>query len=146
MLYGILLLFFFLGCEEGAFNEPKQSYYFSSESHNFGYNCMQCHRKGGGAEGWFTVAGSVTDVSRARPKPNVTIELWTAPDTTAKRIKVIEVDALGNFYTTEPIDWGQGLYPAVVSNNQRIWMYTFTTNGACNACHNTNWVPPIWAP
>ena len=136
-----------ISCEEG-FNEPKESIATSSESHNWGMNCMQCHAKGGPGSGWFTAAGSVQNSNDGKPLAgNAKIELWKVPGT-GKPVKVIEVDQLGNFYTTSKIDWGRdGLYPAVVGpSGNRIFMPYKTKIGACNSCHNNkDFAPMIWA-
>ncbi len=143
VVMGVLLW----NCEEEVFErEYAASTHNSSESHNWGYNCMECHRRGGPGEGWYTVAGSVADTSLRHPLGNVTIELWEEVGV-GEPVAVIEVDALGNFYTTEPIDWKLGLVPVVVSSDgqKRLVMPFATRNGACNSCHFTNWAPPIWS-
>lgn len=153
---GVLLSFLALtyigvvasGCEESEWNEPMVSYYGDDKSHNWGMNCMDCHRRGGPGESWFTISGSVSKLGTNEPYPNVTIELWKEVGV-GQPVAIIEVDALGNFYTTEPINWGNGLYPAVVNKNgDRIFMQYKTMIGTCNSCHfNGEGVsaPPIWA-
>ena len=103
------------------------------ESHYKGINCMDCHyTEGNDAEGIYTIAGSAygnTD--------NGFVEFYT--NTTDTPIKTIQIDKLGNFYTTEEdISFQEGLYVAVVNkNNKREFMDDKILNGQCNLCHGT---------
>lgn len=125
------------GCEKE--NETKISRHNSNESHNNGQNCMSCHKSGGQGEGHFNVAGSVYDSLQVSHQPNGTVKLYTGPDGTGVLKYTIEVDAKGNFYTTENIDFGSGLYPSVVGTaGIQHFMSTTTTTGACNSCHNVS--------
>jgi hypothetical protein len=49
--------------------------------------------------------------------------------------KIIEGDKLGNFYTTDIIGFGTGLFPAVVYKNDTTFMSSSITYGSCNSCH-----------
>ncbi len=54
-------------CEENeneGENKSKISSFNSTESHNTGQNCMECHIAGGDGEGWFTAAGTVYDSTK----------------------------------------------------------------------------------
>jgi hypothetical protein len=107
-------------------------------------NCMDCH-KTGATEGGFTVAGTVFRLDSATRNPNCTIQLHTISDTSMSRsqdsiIATIEVDGVGNFYTTHPIDLTNGFYPCVISASglDTLWMKTITPIGSCNSCHGTS--------
>jgi hypothetical protein len=141
LILSVIALFFLASCDkETEGNETKMSSNFSEESHNTGENCMTCHLSGGPGEGWFTVAGSVYKSDLIDNYPNGTINLTTAANGGGTVVKTIEVDAFGNFYTTEDISFGNGLYVAVYgTNGEQKYMPSPITNGKCNACHgNTN--------
>ncbi len=123
-------------------NEIKISSFNSTESHNMGQNCMECHIAGGDGEGWFTAAGTVYDSTRQSTYPNALIELYSGPNRTGSLISTIQGDAFGNFYTTENIDLGSGLY-TVVTGIDNKHMNSSLTSGACNLCHGTT-TDRIW--
>ena len=142
----LFVLLFVLGAcekEEGE-NEYLVSENFSEESHNTGQDCMSCHVPGGNADGWFTVAGSVYDPQLEEPVANGVIELTTEPQSAGSIIASIEIDAKGNFYTTEPIIIVDGLYATVESQEgNKEYMLTQVTNGSCNSCHGES-TDRIW--
>lgn len=143
LLTGLLM---FTSCEkesEGG-NETNLSSNGSSESHNMGRNCMDCHQKGGEGEGWFTVAGTLYNELNNSPAPNGLVELYTGPNGTGKVAYTLEVDSRGNFYTTENINFGNGLYPVAVSSQSRKYMPDAVTSGQCNSCHGDS-THKIWA-
>jgi hypothetical protein len=123
-----------ISCEKGK-NETKISKYNSTESHNQGQNCMACHVKGGKGEGYFQVAGTVHDTTLTKYQPNSTVYLYTQQGGQGTLKYTIEVDGLGNFYTTETIDFGSGLYPTVKSSTGERHMSSPITTGTCNSCH-----------
>jgi hypothetical protein len=53
------------------------------------------------------------------------------------------VDAFGNFYTTENIDFGNGLYASVEGNSSTKNMVSSITTGQCNSCHGIS-TDKIW--
>jgi hypothetical protein len=107
---------------------------------------MNCHRNGGDGEGWFTLAGSIFDTSLVNPYPNASIKLYTGPNGSGSEVKLIEVDGLGNFYTTESIDFGNGLYTSIINTNgMETFMNTVVNSGECNSCHG-NTVGRIFTP
>lgn len=128
------------GCE-GLFGEDNStniSANFQSRSHNMGRNCMQCHTSGGEGEGWFTAAGTAYKSDGRTTSPNGKVELWTGKDGTGVLVTTIQVDARGNFFTTESIDYGSGLYPKVISaTGASKSMPSSITEGRCNNCHDT---------
>ena len=146
----ILMLFLstaFIGCEENdhSENEENISKNFDDESHKTGQDCMECHLKGGNGEGWFSVAGTVYDSLQTTISPNGLIKLFTTPGNPGDPVATIEVDALGNFFTTESIDLTNGLYVSVVSSGGKTKpMITPVYNGSCNFCHEGNVIDRIW--
>jgi hypothetical protein len=90
--------------------ETVISHYNDSKSHKDGQNCMSCHTSGGSGEGWFTLAGTIYDISKSNPYPNTTVKLSTGSNGTGSLVRTIEADGKGNYFTTESIDFGDGLY------------------------------------
>lgn len=109
-----------------------------NESHNMGQNCMDCHKVGGDGKGAFKAAGTVYNSGLTAELPNVKVKLFTGPNGTGSLAHVIEVDAKGNFYTTESIDFSKGLYPSVETGNGSLYMSTTAANGMCNSCHGVS--------
>lgn len=142
----LLLMFLTLpACEkEGLENETKISSFGSSESHNTGENCMQCHARGGGGEGWFTAAGTAYNSNQSQVFPNATVRLYTGPQGSGTLVHTIYGDRLGNFYTTEKIDYSGGLYPAIEGATGTQYMPDPVTHGDCNSCHG-NSTDRLWA-
>jgi hypothetical protein len=139
---GILML---ASCEKGSEggNEAKMSSNGSAESHNMGRNCMDCHQKGGQGQGWFTVAGTLYNELNNNPAPNGIVELYTGPNGTGSVAYTLEVDSKGNFYTTENVNFGNGLYPVTVVGQTRRYMPDAVTSGECNSCHGSS-THKIW--
>ncbi len=119
-----------LSCEDE--NETKISTYNDDESHNAGQNCMDCHTPGGEGEGWFEVAGTVYDSTRTN-----------TPNATGTLHYTLQVDALGNFYTTEDMKAPGGLYVAVQGDNQTNNMQSILPSRNCNSCHGVE-TERIW--
>ena len=134
----IVLIVALQACEKEGGNETNISSFSSKKSHNMGQNCMNCHKNGGEGEGWFLAAGTVYDSLKVNTYPNATVKLFTGPNGTGTLKHTIQVDGLGNFYTTESIDFGSGLYPAVVGKNSTKYMSSTTGNGQCNSCHGSS--------
>jgi len=145
--YLIIVFFTFIllsSCEKENENETKISNNNSDESHNLGQNCMNCHVSGGSGEGWFTVAGSLYDFTQTNAYPTGSVKFTTEPNGAGIIVKNIEIDNKGNFYTTETIDLGKGLYVGVFgTNGEQKFMISKITNGACNSCHG-NSTDKIW--
>ncbi len=138
--FSIITLLFLQSCGKNVTNISKHN---SNESHNEGQNCMSCHVKGGEGEGRFTVAGTVYDSLKVNTYPNAIIELYTGTNGTGTVQNTIEVDAKGNFYTTENIKFGNGLYPSVTGSTSSFHMLSPLTSGQCNNCHG-NTTNKIW--
>jgi hypothetical protein len=125
-------------CEkEKEGGETKISSNGGNESHNMGRNCMDCHT------GWFIVAGTVYASNKSSTYPNATVKLYTGPNGTGTLKYTIQVDAKGNFFTTEATNFGTGLYPSVQGNAAATFMQSVITTGQCNSCHNIS-TDKIW--
>lgn len=125
--------------KESNCEEKNISSYNSIKSHNMGQNCLNCHKSGGAGEGCFTAAGTVYNNLATSTYPNATIKLYSEPNGNGTVVATIEGDSKGNFHTTHPIDWGNGLYPAVTNTlGQTVYMSISTSNGACNSCHGVS--------
>ncbi len=137
----ILVVFFslfFHNCEKGD-NETKISKHFTNESHNAGKDCMNCHKRGGSGEGWFTLAGSLYNGSLSAGYPNATVFLSTELAKVGSLVQLIEIDNVGNFYTTEAINYGNGLYVSIQgTQNDSAYMHAKIVSGNCNACHGNS--------
>lgn len=132
---GMLISFSSCNKDENDGNETKISSNYDNKSHNIGENCMNCHVNGGSGAGWFNLAGTIYDSTKTRTYPNIAIQLYTGRNGTGELVKTIEVDAKGNFFTTENIDYGQGLYVSAQGDLIAKYMFSPITNGACNSCH-----------
>ncbi|MEX1188345.1 MAG: hypothetical protein WED33_03740 [Bacteroidia bacterium] len=106
----------------------------SSQSHNSGQNCVNCHKKGGDGDGWFTISGTAYAQNNVTAS-NVVVNLYTQPNGKGELRKTINGDLLGNFYTTDIQAFGGGLYPAISYNGQTSYMSSSILQGACNSCH-----------
>ncbi len=110
-------------------NDRTISTFDEDESHHFGENCMDCHYSAGRGEGWFSVGGSVGGNTK-----QAIVELINS----AGDIKKVEVDQLGNFYTTESIDFTGGLKVGIREKSGEIeYMDDKIKTGQCNLCHGS---------
>lgn len=110
-------------------------------SHHSGEDCMTCHSSG---ELVFTIAGSVFDSIGESTVPNGLIEFYSDIEGEGTLLRFLEVDALGNFYTTEVFNIENGFYPVVIDENGNSKAKNIkTTSGACNSCHGQD-VKLIW--
>ncbi len=130
-------------CENEGENETKISSKNSNESHKMGENCMSCHKKGSSGEGWFNVAGTVYTELKTTAYPNATIKFYTEPNGAGTLKYTVFGDARGNFYTTENIDFGSGLYTSVQGATTTNHMISPVTSGQCNSCHSSS-TEKIW--
>ena len=143
LLLGLSVLVF-PSCEkENGGNEKKISSHGSNESHNMGQNCMECHKSGGEGEGWFNIAGTVYDSTMLSTLANTTIKLYTEADGGGQLKYTFEGDAKGNYYSTEDVNFGDGLFPSVQGPTGTKYMSTSVKTGACYSCHNVT-TDKIW--
>jgi hypothetical protein len=125
----------FASCSNST--EVKISKHFETESHNNGRNCMDCHNSGGKGEIEWKVAGSCYDSNFTNPYANATIKFFTEPNGSGIEVATLEVDGKGNFYTTQPVSFGIGLYPQVIgTTGKKLSMNSTVKSGACGSCHN----------
>ena len=141
---------FFISCQnedsiddDNDLFEMKTSSFNSDDSHNFSQNCMSCHTENGTGEGVFEVAGTIYGLQKVNTYPNATVNFFTEPNGNGILKYTIEVDKLGNFYTTSKLDFDQGLYTAVQGNTEINYMNGIVSSGQCNSCHGTS-TERIW--
>ena len=133
----LLLVFSIIACSCDVNNTTDIiiSTHGSTESHREGEGCMECHINEGDAELWFSIAGTVYDTNLNIPYPNTIVNIFSDIDINDIPIEVLEVDGKGNFYSNIPIDWQNGLFASVSSNNEIKNMNGIIFNGSCNSCH-----------
>jgi len=145
LLFVVLLIGTFLltqSCQKN--NETNISSYNSTESHNMGQNCMNCHWTDGKGQGAFMAAGTVYDSLFTTRRSNGTVKLYTGINATGTLKATIEVDGNGNFYTTENIDFASGVYPTITGSSGDIhYMTSSIQMGQCNSCHGVT-TNKIW--
>jgi hypothetical protein len=123
----------------GCDREKAQSRHNDHESHNMGLNCMNCHHTNGPGEGCFIVAGTVYDSLNNRTKSNGTIKIFTGPNGTGTLKATIEVDSKGNFYSSETLNFMEGMYPAAIGTGGDVkYMTSPVYTGQCNSCHRVS--------
>ncbi|WP_455375374.1 hypothetical protein [Kaarinaea lacus] len=126
---------------------------FSHTDGRRGVDCLGCHNIGGNNPYQYSVAGTVYQLNLVDFYADGTISLYSGPNGTGDLVATIEIDANGNFFTTEPVDLGNGqgngVYPAVTGrevNSPTLYMNESTNDGGCSnsGCHGVN-RPPIFA-
>jgi cytochrome c553 len=133
----LLMLISMQSCStEDEYGSIENSTTGSSESHNAGQNCMNCHKPGADEAPVFKVAGTVYNEALTATNSNATLKLYTGPDGTGTLKYTLHADAKGNFYTTENVDFTGGLYPSVTGSTSTSSMSSSITTGACNSCHD----------
>ncbi len=135
-VFSTLILFSFftvwmISCEKE--NDSNISFHNSDESHNTGDNCMNCHYQAGPGDGWFSVAGSVYG-----DYENHSVRVFDAK--TQELLAKIEIDQLGNLYTSEEIDFSNGITIGIINeddpNEAPRVMGSVVETAQCNLCHN----------
>jgi cytochrome c553 len=151
MKFKLITLFVFMvllttmqSCTEDGYGSVKNSTSGSNASHNAGRNCMDCHKPGGGEAPQWKVAGTVYNDALTATNPNATVKLFTGPDGTGTLVATLQVDAKGNFYTTNNVNFSAGLYPSVAGATATNSMSSSITTGACNSCHDGVSRSRIW--
>ncbi len=104
-------------------------------SHEVGNNCMYCHQQYGGGPGRFTAAGTLFDAN-GQPRTGATIEVRSAPEGAGELFAALEVDTLGNFYTTAALPIPENEVFLFVRGGGTTNEMPFPTSSlACNYCH-----------
>jgi len=98
---------------------------------------MDCHSPNGGASaGCFRVGGTAYDsIPGDSAVQNSVVKLYTQPNGGGELVVTLQVDQSGNFFTTSPVSFGNGLYPAIISKTGTRYMPTPAVSGACSSCH-----------
>ena len=133
-----ILVFTFPSCKKNKCGDTNVSFSGGSKSHNFGQNCLNCHKSGGEGEGCFTVAGSASNSALTSNLTGGIIKLYPGANGSGTLKYSIPIDSKGNFYTTESIDYS-GLYPAITGTSGATnYMSSSLNTGACNSCHGAS--------
>lgn len=134
-----LLPILLFNCDIGKNNSDIiRSVYGSTDSHNAGEDCIECHDKNGDTNIEFSIAGTIYRTNTDQAYPNVLLNLYNSVDIEDIPIETIEVDGKGNFYSNIPIDWQIGYYASITSDYQMRMMNGIVYNGSCNFCHGVN--------
>lgn len=131
-----------------ALDVESVSRHDDTTSHFVGQNCMRCHQAHGPGKGRFSIGGTLKNPD-GTPHPNGKVYV-TRTDPTAlpegveideleiEPVAELEVDALGNFYSTEPLPLPEEALFVIVERSDgagRNFMGWPTITAACNACH-----------
>jgi len=140
LVFFSFMTFWLIACSKSK-NYIKISEHGQGRSHNTGQNCMNCHYQEGPGAGWYSLAGSVSGNYQ-----NHSIRVFDA--LSQDLLATVEVDLLGNFYTTESINFSNGTTVDIVDGQGQVIkaMSTIVTNGQCNLCHNNNFQDEIIIP
>lgn len=133
-------------------------------SHNVGRNCLGCHQEKGPGKGRFVLAGTLYGPDGV-PLPDVKLKLFARaegpdggrpgygePAIFKDEVRTIEVDAKGNFFTTEALPASypaSALYPQFfladgvtplkrTDTGAAAQMGAGVTTGGCNFCHSAS--------
>lgn len=127
------------GNTPGTGGKTRESVYGNDESKTMSGKCLSCHKSGGTGDGIYTIGGTVYKEDQITKYPNIDIKFYTGPNGTGTLVKTLQVDGVGNFYSTKSLDLSLGLYPAVDNKNGQVeYMNQKLTTGDCNSCHNSN--------
>jgi hypothetical protein len=107
-----------------------------ARSHETFNNCMECHSENGDGPGLFTAAGTVIFDDDSEPAVGAFVRFFLDP--TGEALATVEVDQLGNFYTTAPlpIPEEQLFIQLESADGLRANAMPFPSRSlACNVCH-----------
>ncbi len=130
-LFSLSILLIFCSCKKFVSPDPEWqvSKYSEDESHYEGKICADCHYSAGGGEGWFNLAGT------AYGNTNMA-DIVLYSDTNSNPLTRVQFDMRGNAYTSESIDFSNGLYVGVENSNGHVeFMDGKIFSGQCNMCH-----------
>jgi hypothetical protein len=145
-IFGLCTILFIGSCVQSGCSKSEVSSFNSNESKKMVGDCMGCHSPNGGAgAGCFRVGGTAFDSIPADSSvQGSVVKLYTQPNGGGELVVTLQVDQSGNFYTTSPVSFANGLYAAIVSKTGTRYMPTPVVTGSCNSCHgviNAN----LWA-
>jgi|AntRauTorckE6833_2_1112554.scaffolds.fasta_scaffold78681_1 cytochrome c553 len=136
LILAVALAATLISCDDDIDDDPVISKNGDTGSHHQGANCSGCHNSNQITV--FSVSGTIFQEDLRNTAPNGMVMLYTGKNGSGSLVKTIEVDANGNFYTTENIDFTQALYPVAESaRGASMFMPRPATSGACNSCHGT---------
>jgi hypothetical protein len=87
---------------------------------------LQCHN--------FTLAGTVYR-DDGSTYPGAVVRITSQAEDGGEVLVNVTTDASGNFYTSTPVGWDDGLYTDVQGTGVLRSMGTSVPSGACNSCH-----------
>ncbi len=123
------------GCKHGKCQGGGTSTHGSVHSHNEGENCMSCHHPDTEAPCW-EIGGTAFHPGGVTTLPNATLLLFSGPLGQGTLLDSIDFDGLGNVYTSEAVQFGIGIFPAVLTPaGDTAFMNQSIRDGACNRCH-----------
>ncbi|HEX9190271.1 MAG TPA: hypothetical protein VGB87_24555 [Vicinamibacteria bacterium] len=102
----------------------------SASSHNAGRDCLECHRE-------LRVAGTVYRADGST-YPGVAVRLTTAAEGQGTVVLTLATDRSGNFYSSQAVSFGSGLFADVAGSGARRAMPGPVASGACNSCHDAS--------
>lgn len=121
-----------------SLNVENVSHAGEARSHNAGENCMHCHQPHGAGRGLFTVAGTLYGPDGRPFAGGAQVLVTTEPFGAGDVLTTVEVDDLGNFFTTAELPLpDQPIAPFATSadGTLSVGMPFPTLSGACNVCH-----------
>lgn len=147
-LIGLMLLSFIIlyGCKKTSNDTSTQSKHHETKSHNNGTSCLSCHSSGGTASKFqWIMAGSVYQNGEVSASPNGMIYLWSGVSGTGDLKATLQVDGLGNFFTTASVMPSSPIYPQVINATGSAFknMPLPITSGNCHGCHGVS-TGKIW--
>jgi hypothetical protein len=136
----------FFGCKKNNEDTSTQSKHNETRSHKNGTDCLVCHTSGGAASEYkWIMAGSVYQTGEISANPNGMIYLWSGVSGTGDLKATLQVDGLGNFFTTASVIPSSPVYPQVINATGSAFknMPLPITTGNCNGCHGIS-TGKIW--
>ncbi|MCG6925801.1 MAG: carboxypeptidase-like regulatory domain-containing protein [Acidobacteria bacterium] len=125
ILFPVLLVLALVACG-GDGSTPAGPTDPARASHNAGRDCLQCHN--------FTLAGTVYR-DDGSTYPGAVVRITSQAEDGGEVLVNVTTDASGNFYTSTPVGWDDGLYTDVQGTGVLRSMGTSVPSGACNSCH-----------
>jgi cytochrome c553 len=134
-LFGLVVIMAVPSCKHGKCEDGGSSS-GGRESHNAGANCRSCHHPDGEGEVCWNVSGTLYDTGGNEPVQGARVRLFGKPQGKGSEVLALESDRNGNVYTSQEVNFGSGLFPAVINaNGDTAFMTEAIRDGACNRCH-----------